>query len=117
VNAKIENSNGTICISTEVIATIAGDAASHCYGVVGMAIRNPADGIANLLKKDNASRGVKVLVDEGGLTIDIHVIVEYGINIKVTSNSIIENVKYKVESATGFIVKQINVHVESVRVD
>ena len=117
MNAKIENSNGTICISTEVIAGIAGDAATHCYGVVGMAVRNTADGIASLLKRDNADRGVKIIVDEGGISIDIHVIVEYGVNIKVTSKSIIENVKYKVEGATGFIVKQINVHVESVRVD
>ncbi|NLB81510.1 MAG: Asp23/Gls24 family envelope stress response protein, partial [Clostridiaceae bacterium] len=44
-------------------------------------------------------------------------VVEYGVNIKVASNSIIESVKYNVENATGFIVKQVNVHVESVRVD
>jgi len=117
MNARIENSNGTITISHDVIATIAGDAAVRCYGVVGMAVRNTADGIVNLLKRDNAGKGIKVIVDEGGLSIDIHVIVEYGVNIKVTSNSIIESVKYHVENATGFIVKLINVHVESVRVD
>ena len=117
MNAKIENSNGTIAISTDVIATLAGDAAMRCYGVVGMATRNKADGIVALLKKDVSSKGIKVFVDQGGLSIDIHIIVEYGVNIKVTSNSIIENVKYKVENFTGFIVKQINVNVESVRVD
>ncbi|OQB12397.1 MAG: Alkaline shock protein 23 [Firmicutes bacterium ADurb.Bin193] len=117
MNAKIENSNGIISISTEVIAMIAGDAAMRCYGVVGMAVRSASDGIASLLKKDNVSRGIKVIVDEGGISIDIHVIVEYGVNIKAASNSIIESVRYNVENATGFIVKQINVHVESVRVD
>ncbi len=117
MNAKIENNNGLITISNDVIATIAGDAATRCYGVVGMAVRNKADGIASLLKKDAMSKGIKVSVDDEGLTIDVHVIVGYGINIKTTSESIIESVKYNVESVTGFSVKQVNVNVESVRVD
>ncbi len=117
MNAKIENSNGTITISQDVIAAIAGDAAMRCYGVVGMAVRSAADGIVSLLKRDNAGKGIRILVDEGGLSIDIHVVVEYGVNIKVTSGSIIESVKYHLENATGFIVKVVNVHVESVRVD
>jgi len=117
MNAKIENSNGVITISTDVIATLAGDAAMRCYGVVGMATRNKKDGFVALLKKDVAGKGIKVFVDQGGLSIDIHVVVEYGVNIKVTSSSIIESVKYRVENFTGFIVKQVNVNVESVRVD
>lgn len=116
MNAKIENTNGSITISTDVIATLAGDAAMHCYGVVGMATRNKADGIASLLKKDAMTKGIKVLVDEGGISVDLHVIVEYGVNIKTASDSIIEGVKYQLESFTGFIVKQVNVNVESVRV-
>lgn len=117
MNAKIENGNGIITISSEVIATIAGDAATRCYGVVGMAVRNKADGIASLLKKDAMSKGIKVSVEDDGLVIGVHVIVGYGINIKTTSQSIIESVKYNVESITGFEVKQVNVNVESVRVD
>ena len=117
MNAKIENINGIITISNDVIATVAGDAATRCYGVVGMAVRNKADGIASLLKKDAISKGIKVIIEEDGLIIDVHVIVGYGINIKTTSESIIESVKYNVESVTGFAVKQVNVNVESVRVD
>ena len=117
MNAKIENGNGMITISNEVIATIAGDAATRCYGVVGMAVRNKADGIASILKRDAMSKGIKVTIHEDGLAIDVHVIVGYGINIKTTSESIIESVKYNVESVTGFVVKQVNVNVESVRVD
>lgn len=117
MNAKVENKNGLITISSEVIATIAGDAATRCYGVVGMAVRNKADGFASLLKRDAMSKGIKVTVEEDGLVIDVHVIVGYGINIKTTSESIIEGVKYNVESTTGFSVKQVNVNVESVRVD
>ncbi|NLB81855.1 MAG: Asp23/Gls24 family envelope stress response protein, partial [Clostridiaceae bacterium] len=76
MNAKIVNSNGVIAISTDVIALIAGDAAMRCYGVVGMAVRGTADGIVNLVKRASASKGIKILVDEGGLSIDIHVVVE-----------------------------------------
>ncbi|MBR0277840.1 MAG: Asp23/Gls24 family envelope stress response protein [Clostridia bacterium] len=117
MNAKIENANGTIVITTDVIATIAGDAATRCYGVVGMAVRNKADGIASLLKRDAMTKGIKVVSDEDGLAIDVHVIVGYGINIKTTSESIIESVKYNVENVTGFSVKKVNVNVESVKVD
>ena len=108
---------GNINVTNEVIATIVGGAVTECYGVVGMAVRNKADGIASLLKRDAMSKGIKVTIDEDGLAIDVHVIVGYGINIKTTSESIIESVKYNVESVTGFVVKQVNVNVESVRVD
>ncbi len=117
MNAKIENENGMVIITNDVIATIAGDAAARCYGVVGMAVRNTADGIASLLKRDAMSKGIRVSTDDEGITIDVHVIVGYGINIKSTSESIIESVKYNVESVTGFTVKQVNVNVESVKVD
>ena len=116
MNAKIENTNGSINISTEVISSIAGDAAMRCYGVVGMAVRNKVDGIASLLNRDSLSKGIKVNVDESGLSVAVHIIVEYGVNIKSASNSIIENVKYQIESMTGFIVKSVTVNVESVRV-
>lgn len=117
MNAKIENNNGIITISNDVIATIAGDAATRCYGVVGMAVRSRVDGIASLLKRDVMAKGIKVTTENDELVIDVHVIVGYGINIKTTSESIIEGVKYNVEKATGFNVKEVNVHVESVRVN
>ena len=108
---------GTVDIELDVLSKCAGIIATNCYGVVGMAVRNKADGIASLLKRDAMSKGIKVTIDEDGLAIDVHVIVGYGINIKTTSESIIESVKYNVESVTGFVVKQVNVNVESVRVD
>lgn len=117
MNAKIENNNGIITISNDVIATIAGDAATRCYGVVGMAVRSKVDGIASLLKRDVMSKGIKVTTEDDELVIDVHVIVGYGINIKTTSESIIESVKYNVEKVTDFTVKEVNVHVESVRVN
>ncbi|MBQ7953667.1 MAG: Asp23/Gls24 family envelope stress response protein [Clostridia bacterium] len=117
MSAKIENENGIISISNEVIANIAGDAATSCYGVVGMAVRSKVDGIASLLKRDVMSKGIKVTVENNELIIDVHIIVGYGINIKSTSESIFESVKYNVEKVTGFSVKEVNIHVESVKAD
>ena len=117
MNAKIENENGIISISNDVIANIAGEAATRCYGVVGMAVRSRVDGIASLLKRDNMSKGIKVTADNNELIIDVHVIVGYGVNIKSTSESIIESVKYNVEKVTDFAVKEVIVHVESVKVN
>ena len=51
------------------------------------------------------------------ISIDLHVIVEYGVNIKVICESIIGNVKYAVETATGFKVGKVTVNVEGVRID
>jgi len=113
---KTENENGTIILSDNVISRIAGVAASKCYGVVGMAYKNATDSIASLLKWDSITKGIKVSTDEEKITIDLHVIVEYGVNVNAICESIIEQVRYAVEDATGFKVGNINVNVEGVRV-
>ena len=109
-------SKGTIVIESDVIAKIAGYTASKCYGVVGMAHRSKADGLASLLKKDNYSKGIKVTVEDKKVTIDMHIIVEYGVNITVICNSIINNVQYQVNKLTGLEVQNVNVFVEGFRV-
>ncbi|NLY43906.1 MAG: Asp23/Gls24 family envelope stress response protein [Clostridiaceae bacterium] len=114
---RFDNSNGSIIISTDVIANISGMAATQCYGVVGMASRNAADGLVSLLKKEAMTKGVKVVVEGQDLIIDLHIIVEYGVNISAVCESIINTVKYTVESTTGLVVKKINVFVESIRVE
>ena len=114
---KTENDHGAIVVSENVLARIAGVATSTCYGVVGMAYKSTSDSIAALLKWDAITKGIKVTTEDEKICIDLHVIVEYGVNIKVICESIIENVKYAIESATGFKVGRITVHVEGVRID
>ena len=113
----LTNSLGVIKISNDVLAKLAGHAASSCYGVVGMVSRSSKDGIAKLLKMESMSKGVKVKLIEDAMAIDIYIMVEYGINIGTIAESIKENVKYHVELASGLIVSEINVYVESVRVN
>ena len=115
--AKIDNDNGSITMTTEVIANIAGISAMRCYGVVGMASRNTTDGLASLLKIEALSRGVKVVVQEDCLTVDLHIITEYGVNISVICTNIKNSVRYKLETITGLQVKEVNIYVESIRVE
>lgn len=114
--AKIYNELGYINISESVIATIAGAAAMECYGLVGMASKRSTDGFVELLKGENLKRGVKITQNQNKITIDLYVIIEYGVKISVVAENIIEKVKYYVEKQTGLKVSKINVIVESVRV-
>ena len=73
----IKNSLGEINISKEAIATLAGNAAIECYGLVGMASRNMRDGLTELLGRDNLGKGVEVKISEEMITIDLYIIVQY----------------------------------------
>ena len=115
-NAYFELAKGGVTIESEVIAKIAGYVAAMSYGVVGMAYRSKSDSVASLLKKDNYTKGIKVSVSDDKISIDIHIIIEYGVNINVIGKSIIKNVKYQVSHMTGLEVEQVNVCVEGFRV-
>ncbi|MBQ4516275.1 MAG: Asp23/Gls24 family envelope stress response protein [Clostridia bacterium] len=114
---KTENEFGAIVMSTNVIARIAGKVASGCYGVVGMAYRGASDNITRLLGWDSITKGIRVSTEDDKINIELHIIVEYGVNIKVISDSIIGSVRYSVESMTGFKVGKVTVNVEGIRVE
>lgn len=116
MGAKKVNALGELVIADEVIATLAGISAMECYGIVGMASKRATDGLVELLGRENLSRGVKVHTHDDQITIDLYVIVEYGISIAAVARNIIETVKYNVENFTGMNVNRVNVMVEGVRV-
>lgn len=107
---------GEILIDNEVLAQYAGASAVECFGVVGMASINMKDGIVKLLKRDNLSHGVNVTIDNNKITIDLHIIVSYGVSISAVADNLISNVKYNVEEFSGIEVMKINIFVEGVRV-
>jgi uncharacterized alkaline shock family protein YloU len=107
---------GQINISDEVIAIIAGISAMECYGLVGMASRNIQDGIAELLGRDNLSRGVEVKLSGDDVSIELYIIVEYGTRITEVARNVMDKVKYVVESMTGLRVDRVNIVVQGVRV-
>lgn len=113
---KTETKYGNITISNNVIANAAGLIATSCYGVVGMAVRNTKDGIVSLLKPSNLAKGIKVNVEENEITVDMYIVVQYGVNINAICESIINGVKYRLSELIGMDVKTVNINVESIRV-
>ncbi len=116
-NAQFDLAKGKVIIDSEAIAAISGYVASMSYGVVGMAYRSKTDSVASLLKKENFTKGIKVSVtDDNKISVDIHIIIEYGVNINVIGKSIIKSVKYQIGHMTGLEVENVNVCVEGFRV-
>ena len=113
---KIKNDLGTITIDQEVIARVAGLAATDCYGIVGMAAKSMKDGLVHILKKESLTKGVRLKMDDECLTINLYIIVEYGTNIGAIAETLKSNVKYRVEEQVGLPVGEVNVFVEGVRI-
>lgn len=115
---SITTDRGEIRIANDVLTTLAGAAAANCFGVKGMAMRSVSDGLVHLLKREAMGKGVLVTLDEGGeITIELHIVVEYGVNIAALTKSIISEVRYKVENATGVQVRSVDVFVDSMLVE
>lgn len=114
VETDEEEPIGNIKISVDVVSTIAGIAASEVEGVAGM-YGTFAGGIAEMLgAKKNPSKGVKVDMGEGTATIDLYIVVDYGVRIPELSWEIQESVKNNVETMTGLDVLKVNIHIEGV---
>lgn len=115
---KLYTEKGAISISHDVFTNIAGLAATNCFGVRGMAMRSMSDGLVHLLKREVMSKGVLVSFnEEGEMNIALHIIIKNGINIPVLCESIISEVRYKVESATGVEVKTVDIFIDGMMLD
>ena len=116
---RIHTAAGSIRISNEVVTTLAGAAAISCFGVRGMAKKSASDGLVHLLKREAMGKGVRVTFLEGedAIAIELHIIVNTGVNIPVLCDAISSAVRYKVTEATGVKVKSVNVFVDSVMLE
>jgi uncharacterized alkaline shock family protein YloU len=106
---------GSIHISPNAIATIAYHSTLQSYGVVGLAPKNLAEGIASTITRE-PTRGVNVHFDGDRLDIDIFIIIEFGTRIASVAQSVANSVRYSVEKSVGLKVHDINVHVQGLRV-
>ena len=111
---------GRITISSEAIAHIVGETARECYGVVAMAARGP---VGKLLgRRERSTQGIQIARgsaaaegDGDGVTIDLHVVVEYGLNLAEVASTIRNRVSYEVVRLTGLPVRAVEVHIDDVR--
>ena len=104
---------GEVQIADEVVAIIAGLAATEVEGVASMAgnITNELDG---KLGMKNLSRGVKVAVSENEVTVELSLNMAYGYSIPKTSAKVQERVKSAIENMTGLSVSEVNIHIAGV---
>lgn len=112
---RLQTEKGEISISDAALSNITGAAATSCFGVKGMAYRSMTDGIVHLLRPEAMSKGVKVTYnDDNTVSIELHIIVENGVNIATVCRSIMGEVKYVVSKNTGVEVRDVNVCVDSI---
>lgn len=106
---------GSVKISNDVVAIIAGVAAMEVEGVAGMS-GGLTGGFTEMLGMKNLSKGVKVEVGEEEAAIDIYVVVNYGSNIAEIGSKVQDNVKKSVETMTDLHVVEVNVNIQGVNI-
>ena len=115
---KLETERGTISISPDVFTNITGAAATNCYGVKGMAVRSKTDGLVHLLRRESMAKGVRVIFEaDDTVSIELHIIVDAGVNLTAVSSSIMSEVRYAVGQMTGAQVRAVDVYVDSMQID
>ena len=111
---KFHSEQGEISVSSAVFSNITGMAATNCFGVKGMAYRSVTDGLVHLLRREAMSKGVNVIYNEDeSISIELHIIVENGVNIPAVCRSIMNEVRYVVNKNTGAKVRAVDVFVDS----
>jgi uncharacterized alkaline shock family protein YloU len=106
---------GTIHITPGALAAIAYHATLTSYGVVGLAPKNLAEGLAMTITREPA-RGVSVTYDGEEINIDVHIIIEYGTRVTSVADSVAHAVRYQVEKALGMPIHHVNVHIQGLRI-
>ena len=111
----LTDETGKIRITDDVVAVIAGVAATEVPGVAGMSGGIVGD-VAEILGRKNLTKGVKVEVGQIEAAVDLYVIIEYGYRIPEVSWEIQEKVKNAIETMTGLSVIEVNIHVQGVNI-
>ena len=111
----ISNEKGHISITSEVLTYLAGDAATSCFGVKGMAGRSKEGGALQLLRRESMSKGVEVhFHDDGSISLELHIGVDRGVNMSAVSRSIMNEVSYKLSQSAGVPVRRVDVYIDTI---
>lgn len=114
---KLQNDKGTVQISDAALSNITGAAATSCFGVKGMAYRSMTDGLVHLLRREAMDKGVRITSMGGNeISIELHIVVEHGVNITAVCQSIISQVRYLVGEYTGATIRDVKVCVDNMTV-
>lgn len=107
--------SGTLRVSNDCIADLAGYAAMECYGIVGMALTDSNEGVTRLLPLSGFRRGIEVTQQESGLVVDLHVVVEQGVNMASVSENLVDTVSFLLKRIAELDNVDVRVHIEGMR--
>src|SRR5699024_8577389 len=112
MSIELNTKDGQVTITNEVIATIAGGAAVECYGIVGMASKNQIkDGIAEILRKENLSKGGVVRKVDDRIHIDMYIILSKRTTISEGRHDVQGQVKYMLYQSLGLSIDSVNIYI------
>lgn len=106
------NTHGKVCLTGSYFAELISDAVQSGVGVAGMANKGAGDEVLAIFYRDFPEKGVRVTEVDGGLDIELHIKVTYGLNIAEAVRSVTHRVKFVVEEATGLKVRKVRVSVD-----
>jgi len=108
----IRNSDekGSINISEDVIAVIAAAATTEVEGVYGLFYAHGKE-LSNMMSKKSLSRGIKLLIEENNVDVDVFIMVEMGYSVSDIGEEVQKSVASAIESAVGVTVNTVNVHI------
>ena len=111
-----ETRTGSVCLTENFLSKLIGHAVTSCFGVVGMMPHNPRQRVFGLVSKEPAlDTGIKLKGNADTIDVELHIMVNYGMNITAIAASITEKVKYVVEDSTGITVNKVIVKVDGIK--
>lgn len=116
IHVVTSDDKGKVTFANDVIAVIAGLAATEVEGVAGMSGSIMGD-IAEILGRKNLTKGVKVEVGNEETAVDLYVIIDYGVKIHNVCENIQDAVKTSVENMTGLRVVEVNVYIQGINMN
>ena len=112
----LENGNmGQVQIADEVVAIIAGLAATEVEGVASMA-GNITNELVSKLGKKSLSKGIRVKVEDGIVNVNVALNIAYGYSVPKTCKKVQEKVKAAIENMTGLEVEKVDVQIANVSI-
>ncbi len=106
---------GTLKVSNDCIADLAGYAALECYGVVGMAEIDPDSAAWRLLPAYRLRKGIDVGAKDGVVTVDLHVVLEDGVNMASVVGNLTSSVKFILKQIAELGEVEVKIHIEGIR--
>ena len=107
---------GRVDVSPQAIASVARTALVECYGVVGLAPARRSAAVLSRLGRSDPFAGIEVRLDDGQVSLTLHIVVEYGVRISEVARNVIENVAFAVQKSLGMPVREVNVHVDGLHI-